>query len=268
MHYGMRAFGPEDLETAGQLGFDFVEISLKEPVWVHRNLTLINRLKSRLGLFYVAHGPEEGNPKDLYGLRHDYLPKLKSAMELAQRIRAKFVTIHLWFDRRYVDQTTLQGKMALLKEMVEYGQAKKMGVFLENLSEEVEDLILPFFEVRQVGLTLDIGHGQLMRHQNTCFSIIDRIPERIKHVHVHDNQGGRSPRDDLHLPVGQGVVPIKEIVSGLVMSGYDGTMTLEVPAESLTESLEKVKEMVSQAQVLRAQASRTGQPSARESGPA
>ena len=256
MKYGMRAFGPEDLETAGRLGLDFVELNLKEPSWVHRNLTLINRLKTRLGIFYMIHGPEEGNPKDLYAIQHEYLPKVKKCLELAQRIRAQSATIHLWFDRRYVDQNTLQGKIKLLGEMVDYGQAKKIGVFLENLSEEVEDLILPFFEVKHAGLTLDIGHGQLMRRQNTSFNFISRMPERIQHVHVHDNNGGRSPKDDIHLPVGQGVVPIQDILTGLVAGGYDGTITLEVPPESLEESYALVKEMVSKAQDLRAAAFR------------
>ena len=252
MKYGIRAFSPDDLELAGKLGLDFAELNLKEPAWVHRNLTLINRLKSRLGLFYAVHGPEEGNPKDLYGIRHEYVPKVKKCLELAQRIRAKFVTVHFWFDRRYVDQNTLQGKTSLLKDVVEYGQTKKLGVYLENLSEEVEDLILPFFEVRQVGLTLDLGHGQLMRRQNTSFNFISRMPERIAHVHVHDNQGGRSPKDDIHLPLGQGVVPLADIITALVASGYDETITLEVPAEAMEESLAKLKEMVSQARELKA----------------
>ena len=256
MKYGMRAFGPEDLEEAGRLGLDFVELNLKDPSWVHRNLTLINRTKSRLGMDYMIHGPEEGNPKDIYAIRHEYMPKVKKCLELAQRIRAQSATIHLWFDRRYVDQNTLQGKIQLLDEMVEYGRAKRIGVFLENLSEEVEDLILPFFEVKDVGMTLDIGHGQLMRRQNTCFNFISRMPERIQHVHVHDNNGGRSPKDDIHLPVGQGVVPIKDVLIGLVAGGYDQTITLEVPVEALEDSLTKVKEMVAFAQDMRAKAFR------------
>ncbi len=253
MKYGMRAYSPDDLEAAGKLGLDFVEIQLKEPAWVHRHLVLINRLRSRLGLFCAAHGPEEGNPKDLYGLKHNYAPKVKNAMELAQRLGARFITIHLWFDQRYVDPETIQGKIKLLREMVEYGRAKRVAVYLENLSEEVEDMVLPFFEVPDVGLTLDVGHAQLMRPKNTAFNFISRSMQRIKHVHVHDNEGGRSPRNDLHLPVGQGVVPINDILTGLVVGGYDGTITLEVANESLEESLALVKEMVAKAQELKAE---------------
>ncbi len=247
MLYGMRAFSPDDLEAAGRLGLDYVEISLKEPAWVHRNLTLINRLKSKLKLSFLTHGPEEGNPKDLYALKHEYLPKIKSCLELTQRVGAKALTVHLWMDRRYVDQPTLRGKIELLRTMVEYGKAKRLGVYLENLSEEAEDLILPFFEIPDAGLTLDIGHGQLMRRQNTCFNLVSRLGEKVKHVHVHDNHGGRSPREDAHLKVGAGVVPIKEILTGLVIGGYDATITVEVPFANLEESLALVKEYVAKA---------------------
>lgn len=253
MKYGIRAFGPEDLDNAHQLGLDFVEFNFKEQAWVSRNLSLINRSRSRTKLAYIAHGPTEGNPKDLYGLKRSYLPKIKKSLELAQRIRAKSLTIHLWFDRRYVDQNTLKGKVDLLNEAVKYGKAKKVDVYVENLSEEVEDLILPFFEVSDAGLTLDIGHGQLMRRHNTCFNIISRLGERIQHVHVHDNNGGSSPRDDIHLGVGKGVVPIKEIITGLVVGGYDRTMTLEVPTAEVEESLALVKEWVAKAEELRPQ---------------
>lgn len=251
MQYGMRAYSPDDLETAARLGFDFAELQLKEPAWVQRHMVFINRLKGRLGIFYAAHGPEEGNPKDLYGLKHNYLAKVKSALELAQRIGAKFMTIHLWFDQRYVDREVLQGKVKLLQDMVAYGQAKRVPVYMENLSEEVEDLVLPFFEVPEAGLTLDLGHSQLMRPKNTAFNFISMSKERIKHVHVHDNKGGRSPRNDLHLGIGQGEVPIKELVTGLVLSGYDGTMTLEVPPEDLEESLHLLKEMVARAEEMK-----------------
>ncbi len=251
MQYGMRAFEPQDLETAARLGLDFVEISLKEPAWVHRHVALINRTRSRLKIFCLAHGPEEGNPKDLYGLKHNYLPKVKSCLELAQRVGAKSLTVHLWFDRRYIDQETLKGKVELLRQLVDYGKAKRVAVYLENLSEEVEDLVRPFFEVPEAGLTLDVGHAQLMRRHNTAFNLISRFGERIKHVHVHDNLGGRSPKDDLHLGLGQGEVPVKEILTGLVVGGYDGTITLEVPAEDLEASLALTKDIVARAEDLR-----------------
>ena len=43
----------------------------------------------------------------------------------------------------------------------------------------------------------------------------ENYPERIKHIHLHDNLGGDSEKDDLHLPVGQGNINFREIFQGL-----------------------------------------------------
>ncbi|MBW1857069.1 MAG: sugar phosphate isomerase/epimerase, partial [Deltaproteobacteria bacterium] len=55
-----------------------------------------------------------------------------------------------------------------------------------------------------INRTLDIGHGQLLREENASFTIIKRYPDRIKHIHLHDNLGGNMPENDLHLPPGKG----------------------------------------------------------------
>jgi hypothetical protein len=48
---------------------------------------------------------------------------------------------------------------------------------------------------------------------------------------LHDNRGGQSQADDLHLPIGVGTVDFAAILASLVRAGYDGTMTLEVEPE-------------------------------------
>jgi len=53
-------------------------------------------------------------------------------------------------------------------------------------------------------MTLDLGHGELLCEENRSLGFIEKFPERIKHVHLHDNRGGNSPTDDLHLPPGEG----------------------------------------------------------------
>ena len=50
----------------------------------------------------------------------------------------------------------------------------------------------------------------------------------MKHVHLHDNNGGAA---DLHLPLGVGTMDVAKQLGFLKQSGYDGTITLEVFAE-------------------------------------
>ena len=60
---------------------------------------------------------------------------------------------------------------------------------------------------------------------NTAHEILAAHARRVKHVHLHDNNGGAS---DLHLPLGAGAIDLEGTVAALKATGYDGTITLEV----------------------------------------
>jgi sugar phosphate isomerase/epimerase len=97
-------------------------------------------------------------------------------------------------------------------------------------------------------MTLDIGHGELLAPENTAYRFIATFPDRIRHIHIHDNRGGNSPNDDLHLPLGEGIINFPPILSALVHSGYDGTITLEVPPHLFAQERDKLLTMLSRAQ--------------------
>jgi len=69
-------------------------------------------------------------------------------------------------------------------------------------------------------------------------------PNRIKHVHIHDNYGGNSPDDDLHLPLGKGTIVFESILHALCKKGYNETITLEVAPQFLREGKEKLSKML------------------------
>ncbi|MBW1736932.1 MAG: sugar phosphate isomerase/epimerase, partial [Deltaproteobacteria bacterium] len=89
-----------------------------------------------------------------------------------------------------------------------------------------------------------IGHAQLLSNQNTSYGFIDRFPERIKHVHIHDNRGGDSPDDDLHLPVGKGIIEFGKIFRKVKEIGYHGTITLELRPPEIKTCLPYVKQLL------------------------
>jgi sugar phosphate isomerase/epimerase len=66
---------------------------------------------------------------------------------------------------------------------------------------------------------------------NKSISIIGKFGKLIRHIHLHDNSGGQSQADDLHLPIGDGTVDFRAIMTSLMSAGYDGTLTLEVKPE-------------------------------------
>ena len=106
-----------------------------------------------------------------------------------------------------------------------------MVINLENLSETAEDIEPVLDEVPHLGITLDVGHANLYSAENKSLSIIKKLGKSIRHVHLHDNFGGDSPKADLHLPIGEGNVDFRSIFKALLKIDYDRTITLEVKPE-------------------------------------
>ncbi len=76
-----------------------------------------------------------------------------------------------------------------------------------------------------------LGHANLYSAENKSLSIIKKLGKSIRHVHLHDNFGGDSPKADLHLPIGEGNVDFGSIFKALLKIDYNRTITLEVKPE-------------------------------------
>ena len=165
-------------------------------------------------------------------------------LPIMRELDMRLFSIHLWLDPRFVSPETFAFKIGLLGRVVD--RAKEMGitVCLENLSETASHLAGVFEAVPLLNLTLDLGHAQLLSKQNTSLGFLDRHPDRIKHIHIHDNRGGNSPGDDLHLPVGDGMVDFERIFQRLKEIGYQKTITLELRPEEIERNLVEVKQLL------------------------
>jgi sugar phosphate isomerase/epimerase len=90
-------------------------------------------------------------------------------------------------------------------------------------------------------LTFDVGHYFLRckGDKDELLSGLKTAMPHIGHIHLHDNFGIPLPMSehdynhritcgaaDLHLPLGWGTIPIKEVIAAL--SGYDGIINLEI----------------------------------------
>ena len=73
---------------------------------------------------------------------------------------------------------------------------------------------------------------------------LERFPERIEHVHMHDNRGGRSHLDDVHLPPGEGIIEFDSIFRKLRRIGYTGRVTLELKTEEIRGCLSSVRGII------------------------
>ena len=111
---------------------------------------------------------------------------------------------------------------------------------IENLSERYYHFMPMFDKVPDLKMTLDIGHGQLLSRENTSFGFIENCFSRIEHIHVHDNRGGKSPKDDIHLPLGEGIVDYGRIFRLLAEKGYESTMTMEVKLADMAKTKDAI----------------------------
>jgi sugar phosphate isomerase/epimerase len=231
----------------GQMGFRDVEISIPglggSRAWAQE----LNRLAAQWGLTYVVHAPNEGKPTELERLRGPFFEEILALMEACGQIGAPILTVHFWLDGRFIPAPVAKEKRRILWAMAREGARRGVRVCLENLSERPEDLAPALEGCAELGLTLDMGHAELLSPVNRSLEFIRRWPERICHVHAHDNRGGQSVRDDLHLPVGQGKVDFQVILRALAGARYRRIVTLEVPLDRLEASAKRLRRILQEA---------------------
>jgi len=231
MLFGAPIKSPDDIIRLRRIGFDFGEIAMANAgtrrIWWESGV-----INGSAGKFFLtAHGPLEQAPNDSKNLWNRYVPRLIATIDILNRMCVRSLNIHLVVDKRVVSNLVLKEKIKALRHIVEYGKRNSVAINLENLTETADDLDRVLSAAPDLGITLDVGHANLHGLENISISIIDRLGQLIRHVHLHDNRGGTGQYDDLHLPIGHGRVEFKPIITSLKDIGYRGTMTFEVKPE-------------------------------------
>lgn len=234
----------EHVELLHSMGLQFAEITITDPSMFSSVVPEYKNLKDRLGISYVCHGPREGDPNDLRQLENEYLPKVLGILPLITELEMPHLTLHLWLDSRFVKEESITFKVDLLGRIIREATDRGVLICLENLSETASHLSAAFDALPSLHLTLDLGHTQLLTEVNTSYEIIERYPERIGHVHLHDNRGGHSAMDDLHLLPGEGIIDFEKIFGKLREIDYDGTISLELKPHEIKRCLGDVKALL------------------------
>ncbi len=241
---GGRAHAIDQIRAIAEMDFPFAEISFGNPSETREMLDTLLRLKGDHKIRFLVHGPNEGDPSDIRALREVFLPKIKTLIEQAAGLDAPLFTIHFWLDKRFIKKEVLSEKFEILGEICDQALKENVSLCIENLSEGPADFSNMFLLQPELFMTLDVGHGQILSPKNKAFDFIESFPERIRHIHVHDNRGGNRVKDDLHLPVGEGIIDFPSILGALIRIPYQGTMTLEVPIEKMAISRKRILEIL------------------------
>ncbi len=195
----------------------------------------------------VIHGPFSGiayNYKDCL-LNGAVSKRMDLTYKLAEELKPEKIVLHTGFSdflqRFCLEDEWLEESVKFWKEEIRrYGQIG-VTIVLENIIEQKPDAMIrlaekinsPFF-----GLCLDTGHA------NLCSSLpleswVEAMGRHLKHVHLHDNNGGY----DEHLPVGKGSICFDGFFKALSKTCPNVTVSLEVvdTPEKVMENFKMVK---------------------------
>jgi sugar phosphate isomerase/epimerase len=241
---GGRAHTMEEVHEVGRLGYPFVEISLNDPDTVTGQIPELMKIRDTYGISFLAHFPNEDNPFDVEVLQNRFLPRIKALLDLSRKLDITKATLHFWIDKRWAPPDLIPRKLTLLSQIIGYGTEYGVTICIENLSERSESFQPAFEAIPQLRMTLDIGHAQLLSSRNTSHGFIEEHFSRICHIHVHDNRGGTSVKDDLHLALGEGIVDYPAIITSLVRKGYDSTITMEVKPRDMPRTRQALQRCI------------------------
>ena len=244
---GGRAHNPDEAITISKSGLPFIEISLDDPSAVSVWIPQLLEIKNNCGTTFLAHYPNEDNPFDVEILKNKFAPRIKALMEISKKLDINKATLHFWIDKRWAPVELIRGKLEILSRIVNYGNEFGITVCIENLSEHADSFAPAFEAIPGLRMTLDIGHAQLLARQNTSFCFIEEHFPRIAHIHVHDNNGGKSVKDDLHLALGEGIVDYKTILKLLISKRYNSTITMEVKLRDMLRTKKTLEDCISRA---------------------
>ena len=132
---GGSAKSPKDVKDLKSLGLSFAEVAITDPVCFSPLIGEYRELKDKLEIFYLCHGPREGDPNDITALESEFFPKILHILPIMMKLDMRLLTLHLWLDPRFVKKEVLSFKVGLLRRIVDEAGGDGITVCIENLSE-------------------------------------------------------------------------------------------------------------------------------------
>jgi len=162
----------------------------------------------------------------------------KKSVDLATFLGASFVVQHVRVIERLeepVQNITLEKTLPDLKEVALYAMRRKIKIAIENVPSKTKRMlgrtigevmnIVDALPGESVGICLDLTHCLACGYDPVnALKSID--PHRLLSIHASDNLS-RQLRD-VHLPLGSGDIPWKQIFDILESLGFQGSFVIEV----------------------------------------
>ena len=230
----------KEIRRIAKGGFDYVEVGIEGPegmpaILLKKKKKIVDLIRKK-GLFAIGHTAwwmELASP--LEEIRQIWVDEAKRSVDAAEALDITLLNFHfnipytLYLLKPATKKEILDNMVKTMKEIVKYGKPKGINIMLENtpLKKRVVDLKDYEYVLDRtpgLGAHLDVAHGFVTGGMKYITSYIKHFKKGILHVHVSDNDGV----NDLHAPIGEGLIDWEAVVKALKDAGYDRTVTFEV----------------------------------------
>ncbi|MBN9616139.1 MAG: sugar phosphate isomerase/epimerase [Acidobacteriales bacterium] len=174
--------------------------------------------------------------------RIDAMDEVKRAIESAEQIPFRAITLHLGLKDEPWNTRALENSLTAIEHLKAFAHALGVKILLENLQNEVTTPqhlleILRAGHFDNVGVTLDIGHAHLSAPENNAGinAAFEVLKHRIAELHLHDNQGVKND----HLWPGSGSIDWANVAKHIAALPPSTPSILEI-ALDLEETPESV----------------------------
>lgn len=221
-------------ELAAELGYDGVEVM----VWNDRSSrddVALHDMARQSGVpIRSVHAPTLIVSQQVWGTRPGH--KLAKTVDMAMTLGASTVVVHppfAWqrgYSRRFSDQVRALSEDSGLTIAVENmypwrGRKREFMGYLPGWDPTEHDYDR---------VTLDVSHAATSRQ--SCVDLAELFGARLAHVHLTD---GTSSGFDEHLVPGRGTQPVRELLTNLARSGFDGDVVVEITTRKAATARER-----------------------------
>ena len=174
------------------------------------------------------HAPfAELHPSAIDPLVRDIAVKrYRQTVAMARRLGIRRIVIHdgyvpfVYFPEWFVEQSVRFWR-AFLPEV-----PQDMTIALENVMDDGPDMLAAIMEGvndPRLGVCLDVGHANTTVSKTPPLDWIAPLSPWLRHVHIHNNFG----EWDLHNPLGEGNIPMEQVLDALLTACPTATFTIE-----------------------------------------
>lgn len=201
------------LERIHQQGIPQVEIFCAKQHLDYENRAQINELASwfadspmrLLALHGPMHNDDRGGrtgPSSLVSItelvkskRIPMVDEIKRALEVAEQLPCRYFVQHLGNPHEEFSEHALDAAFTALDELNLFARSRGVEILLENIPNELSNAerLNHFLSITHLknGYCFDVGHAHLYgtAHGSSAAQEFDLMRERIRHTHVHGNNG-------------------------------------------------------------------------------